>query len=127
TIPAGEYGGGTVMLWDRGTYSPDEPKQDEEPADAVRRGLDAGKLSFTFRGERLHGSFALVRTSRGEEPKWLLIKHRDETARADGDITAEVLRSVDTGRTMEEIAAESDRVWRSNRGGSKGGEERGAP
>ena len=124
TIPKGEYGGGTVMLWDRGTYSPDEPKPGESDEDAVRRGLKSGKLSFTFHGERLRGSYALVRTDRGPKPKWLLIKHRDAEVRTGPDITEEVLTSVDTGRTMEEIAGESDRVWRSNRGGNKGGEEK---
>ena len=125
TIPQGEYGGGTVMLWDRGTYTPDEPKKDEDAASAVRRGLQSGKLSFTFDGERLNGSFALVRTERGEKPKWLLIKHRDDTASNDAEITDVVQTSVASGRTMEEIAAENERVWRSNRGGEEGGEEAG--
>lgn len=124
TIPQGEYGGGTVMLWDRGTYRPDEPKKGEAPESAVRRGLESGKLSFTFEGERLHGSFALVRTERGEKPKWLLIKHRDDQAASGSDITEEVRTSVASGRTLDEIAAEGDRVWRSNRNGAKGGEER---
>jgi bifunctional non-homologous end joining protein LigD len=126
TIPQREYGGGTVMLWDRGTYAPDEPKKGEDAAAAVRRGLDAGKLSFTFDGERLQGSFALVRTDRGEKPKWLLIKHRDDQASGAGDITDEVQTSVASGRTMAEISAENERVWRSNRGGKAGGEEAGA-
>lgn len=125
TIPQGEYGGGTVMLWDRGTYTPDEPKKGEDAASAVRRGLSSGKLSFTFDGERLNGSFALVRTERGEKPKWLLIKHRDDTASDDAEITDVVQTSVASGRTMEEIAAENERVWRSNRGGDEGGEEAG--
>src|SRR5688572_30458014 len=124
TIPKGEYGGGTVMLWDRGTYSPDEPDQGESDEDAVRRGLKSGKLSFTFHGERLRGSYALVRTDRGPKPKWLLIKHRDNEVRTGTDITEDVMTSVDTGRTMAEIAGESDRVWRSNRGGNEGGEEK---
>jgi bifunctional non-homologous end joining protein LigD len=127
TIPRGEYGGGTVMLWDRGTFTPDERRGAESHEDAVRRGLRAGKLSFTFHGERLRGSFALVRTDGGEKPKWLLIKHRDADADPDSDITAEVVTSVDSGRTMEEIAAGAERVWRSNRGGGSGGEERAAP
>jgi bifunctional non-homologous end joining protein LigD len=125
TIPKGEYGGGTVMLWDRGTYMPDEAKPGEDAARAVRRGLAAGKLSFTFHGERLHGSFALVRTDGGERPRWLLIKHRDGQASATADITSEVRTSVATGRTMAEISAEADRVWRSSRGGRRGGEEAG--
>jgi bifunctional non-homologous end joining protein LigD len=115
TIPRGEYGGGTVMLWDRGTYTPDELPRGAAPDDFVRRGLRAGKLAFTLHGERLHGSFALVRTDREPRPKWLLIKHRDDHARPGSDIAAEVLTSVDTGRTMDEIATEKDRVWRSNR------------
>jgi bifunctional non-homologous end joining protein LigD len=120
TIPKGEYGGGTVMLWDRGTYTPDEKRGDESDDAAIRRGLRAGKLSFTFQGERLHGSFALVRTSgrgssRSAKPQWLLIKHSDDTAAPGSDITSEVVTSVESGRTMEEIAADGDRVWRSNR------------
>jgi bifunctional non-homologous end joining protein LigD len=123
TIPRDEYGGGTVMLWDRGTYQPDELKPGEQPADAIRRALRAGKLSVTFDGERLHGSFTLVRTDRGPRPKWLLMKHRDDAANPQSDVTAEVLTSVATGRTMEEIAGEADRVWRSDRGdrGDRGG------
>jgi bifunctional non-homologous end joining protein LigD len=120
TIPKGEYGGGTVMLWDRGSYSADEKSAKETDADAVRRGLRSGKVSFTVHGERLHGSFALVRTSgrgRGQssKPHWLLIKHSDDTAAPSSDITAEIVTSVASGRTMEEIAADGDRVWRSNR------------
>jgi bifunctional non-homologous end joining protein LigD len=124
TIPAGEYGGGTVMLWDRGTYMPDEVPDGSPAADVVRRGLRAGKLGFTLFGERLAGSFALVRTEAGARPKWLLIKHRDAAADTGRDITADVVTSVETGRTMDEIAAESDTVWRSNRHGGAGGIER---
>jgi bifunctional non-homologous end joining protein LigD len=122
TIPKGEYGGGTVMLWDRGTWSPDDTKSGETALQAARRGLKAGKLSFTLHGERLRGSFALVRTDTGPKPKWLFFKHRDAEARPGSDITADVLTSVDTGRTMDEIAGDNARVWRSNRGGRNGGE-----
>src|ERR1700722_5301344 len=105
TIPKGQYGGGTVMIWDRGTYTADEggPGGDEA---AVREGLTAGKLAFTFHGTRLHGSFALVRTKRGsdEKPQWLLIKHRDEYAAPGNDPVATVLTSATTGRTMQQIA-----------------------
>jgi bifunctional non-homologous end joining protein LigD len=127
TIPKGEYGGGTVMLWDHGTYSPDEPGRDKGPHAAVRRGLRAGKLSFSLYGKRLRGSFALVRTDQGAKPKWLFFKHRDEHAATDRDITAEVITSVATGRTMEEIAASDSRVWRSNRHGGAGGEQPSRP
>jgi bifunctional non-homologous end joining protein LigD len=127
TIPKGEYGGGTVMLWDRGTYHPDEVRSGEDDESAVRRGLRAGKLSFTFEGERLRGSFALVRTARGDKPQWLLIKHRDATAEPGTDITARTLTSVESGRTMDEITGGADRVWRSNRGGRRGGAEPASP
>lgn len=106
TIPQGEYGGGTVMLWDRGTYSPDEINVDESENDAAGRALKAGKLAFTFHGERLKGSFALVRTRRGESrAQWLLIKHHDEFAKEGRDIVAEVMTSVESGRHMEDITA----------------------
>lgn len=124
TIPKGEYGGGTVMLWDKGTYTPDKAEPGEDPEAAVRRGYGKGDLKISFHGERLHGSFALVRMKfardRGssDKPQWLLIKHRDEFA-SDSDVVADNMTSVTTGRTMEEIASGSKRVWRSNRTPSK--------
>ncbi|CAN5654661.1 hypothetical protein BH23GEM6_BH23GEM6_12060 [soil metagenome] len=115
TIPQGEYGGGTVLLWDRGSYHPDEVRSGESSEAAVRRGLREGKLSFTMEGERLRGSFALVRTDQGPRARWLLLKHLDEYAQESGlEITEQTTTSVDTGRTMEEISRDADRVWRSN-------------
>ena len=115
TIPKGQYGGGTVMLWDRGTYTADASTGDDEAT--LRREYAAGKMSITLHGDRLQGSFALIRTrSSSDKPQWLLMKHRDAHARSDGDIVAEVITSVDTGRTMEEIASGASRVWQSNRG-----------
>src|SRR5256714_6071447 len=117
TIPAGEYGGGTVMLWDRGTYSADQVTSPEEEEDDIRDGLKRGDLKITFHGERLHGSFALIRMKfardSSSKPQWLLIKHRDEFA-TDEDVVAENMTSVDTNRTMEEIASGKSKVWRSN-------------
>jgi bifunctional non-homologous end joining protein LigD len=111
TIPPGEYGGGTVMLWDRGTYEPDDGS-----VDSLRRGYEKGDLKVTFHGERLRGSFALVRmANRGEgKPQWLLIKHRDADVVAGWDIN-EHDTSVATGRTMDEIREGRSKVWRSNR------------
>lgn len=122
TIPKGEYGGGTVMLWDRGTYEPDEVEKGEKAEAAVLRGYHAGKLAITFHGERLHGSFALVRTDAvqgGARSKWLMLKHKDEHADRVSDITEEVDTSVTTGRTLDQIARGegSQRVWHSNRNG----------
>jgi len=120
TIPKGEYGGGTVMLWDRGTYSSDVAASEDEEEDVIRDGLKRGDLKISFHGERLHGSFALVRMkfardrSSSSKPQWLLIKHRDEFA-TDEDVVADNMTSVDTGRTMEEIASGKSRVWNSNR------------
>ena len=116
TIPKGQYGGGTVMLWDHGTYTADDAIDENDEA-AMRKGLHAGKLAFTLHGQRLQGSFALIRTRSGSEdkPQWLLIKHRDEFADPGRDIVAEVTTSVTTGRTMDEIATGKSRVWQSNR------------
>ena len=120
TIPKGEYGGGTVMLWDRGTYSSDVATSPDEEEDAIREGLRRGDLKITFHGDRLHGSFALIRMkfsrdgSSSAKPQWLMIKHRDEYASED-DVVADNMTSVDSGRTMEEIADGKSRVWHSNR------------
>ena len=120
TIPKGEYGGGTVMLWDRGTYSSDTAASSDEEEDVLREQLRKGDLKITFHGERLHGSFALIRmkysrdASSSSKPQWLLIKHRDEYATTD-DVIADNMTSVDTGRTMDEIAEGRSRVWHSNR------------
>ena len=124
TIPKGEYGGGSVMLWDRGTYSSNAVTSPEEEEDVIRGGLTRGDLKITFHGERLRGSFALVRTKfardgSASKPQWLLIKHRDEFATND-DVVAENMTSVKSGRTMEEIASGKSKVWRSNRKSKKG-------
>ncbi len=109
-IPEGEYGGGTVMVWDHGVW---EPESDPE------KGFKEGKLKFQLHGEKLRGSWALVRMGgrAGDDGKnWLLIKHRDKYARpsAKTDPLARKQRSVISGRTMEQIASDADRVWSSN-------------
>jgi len=125
TIPEGQYGGGTVMLWDRGTWESDDPES----------GFKKGDLKFTLHGDKLHGSWVLVRMrNRGGEKRtnWLLIKHRDEYASEGEDILSED-KSVASGRAMEQIAGgkgrapkpfmlakgkgkgKADAVWQSNR------------
>ena len=113
TIPQGEYGGGTVMIWDRGRWYPEgDPHQ----------GLKKGRLTFKLEGEKLDGTWHLVRMrGRPNEKKasWLLIKARDEAARdaKDPDILEEMAESVVSGRSIEEIAQGKGkkRVWHSNR------------
>jgi bifunctional non-homologous end joining protein LigD len=106
TIPRGEYGGGTVMLWDRGTYTYGGG-DDLDPLEALRHGYAKGDFKFELRGKRLHGSWVLVRTRRGDprRAQWLLIKHRDEAAEPGSDVVEEYQTSVATGRTMDQIAA----------------------
>jgi bifunctional non-homologous end joining protein LigD len=99
-IPQGEYGAGTVMVWDRGRW---QPEGDPE------KGLRKGHLSFRLKGKKLRGGWHLVRMRRrpGEKrDNWLLIKQHDEDARRarDKDILAEQPLSVKSGRTMDEIA-----------------------
>ncbi|HBS50947.1 MAG TPA: hypothetical protein DEA05_13115 [Rhodobacteraceae bacterium] len=98
-IPKKDYGGGTVILWDRGTWA---------PAGDVEAGLEKGKLKFTLDGERMRGGWALVRMRprKGEKREnWLLIKERDELAGNDpGSLTKEHMGSVKTDRNMDEIA-----------------------
>ena len=110
TIPEGEYGGGTVMIWDRGTW---------EPEGDPRRGLDKGHLSFTLHGQKLEGGWHLVRMHRRPNEKrnnWLLIKQHDDGERSarEPDILEDEPLSVTTGRTMDQIA-QSKKVWHSNR------------
>jgi bifunctional non-homologous end joining protein LigD len=114
TIPEGEYGGGTVMLWDTGTWTPQEPDVDEQ--------LKKGKLAFILHGKRLRGKWALVklrkRSPKDKGDNWLLIKELDEYMRRGGTPSAETeLTSVKSGRTMDEIAR-STKVWHSNRKGA---------
>ena len=96
-IPHGEYGGGTVMVWDRGTWTPEVPDVDAA--------LARGELKFALDGAKLRGSWVLVRTRRREagKPQWLLLKHRDAFASAE-DIATTQPRSVVSGRLLAEIA-----------------------
>ncbi|MFC7536535.1 DNA ligase D [Sphingomonas sp. GCM10030256] len=117
-IPKGEYGGGTVMLWDQGRWI---PHPDKDP----RKTLADGHLHFTLEGERMKGEWVMFRMKPkpGEKAEpWMLKKVTDEEAKPDeGDALVEqCLTSVTTDRTMAEIAAGED-VWESNRGGKKGG------
>ncbi|MCB9867977.1 MAG: DNA ligase D, partial [Phycisphaerales bacterium] len=104
----GEYGGGTVMVWDRGDWKPE--------ANDVAKALRAGKLSFDLAGERLKGKWTLTRMGRRDEDKenWLLIKRSGKGAGKSRDPLKWHADSVKSGRAMEEIAADRDAVWKSN-------------
>jgi bifunctional non-homologous end joining protein LigD len=128
TIPEGQYGGGTVQLWDRGYWESDDPE----------RGFKKGDLKFTLYGDKLHGSWVLVRMKGdrygGKRTNWLLIKHRDEYAReGEENNVLDEDRSVASGRSMDQIKAgkgrapkpfmlakgskaKADATWDSNRG-----------
>jgi bifunctional non-homologous end joining protein LigD len=106
-IPAKEYGAGNVIVWDCGVYSPDEDGRysfgnREEAQERIRTELAAGKLSFFLRGEKLKGSFALVRTS--TDKSWLLLKHKDRFVSGGASDVLARSRSVLSGRSLDELA-----------------------
>lgn len=108
SIPAGEYGAGQVIVWDRGRYSPDEGGEllfDDRPSaeEKMRKGLEKGKLSFTLRGDKLKGSWTLVKMH-NQDKNWLLIKHKDDYVDKEKDILSEE-NSVISGLTIEDIKA----------------------
>jgi bifunctional non-homologous end joining protein LigD len=109
-IPEGEYGGGTSVVWDRGTW---------EPVGDPHRDYRKGSMKFKLHGQKLRGGFALVKI-RGRERRdngksWLLIKEKDEHARPGWNVVEALPDSAATGRTLEQVAADRDRVWSSNR------------
>ena len=112
-IPQGQYGGGTVMLWDQGEWNPQAGHTD------VDEGLRAGSLKFTLHGTKMKGNWALVRmggkAATESKPNWLLIKEHDEYERTakDRPVTEAEPNSVVTGRSLEEIAQNEDHVWNS--------------
>ena len=118
TIPKGEYGGGTVMLWDTGWWEPDDawvpaghrpPRPGSpgaaEPALDPVAALDKGELKFVLHGSKLSGSWALVQMKNRGQENWLLLKHADSLARPGSDIEREAPDSASTGRSLEQIAA----------------------
>lgn len=106
-IPEGEYGGGTVLVWDRGSYrNLKEADEDEEEPKPISRQLDEGHATIWLKGEKLSGGYALIRTSKGDDPTWLLIKMNDEEADARRNPTSTEPESVKTGRTLDEIREE---------------------
>src|SRR5215813_13320196 len=119
TIPKGQYGGGTVMVWDQGTW---------EALEDVDAGLAKGRLKFALRGKKLKGNWMLVRMSGSAKGKsnWLLIKESDQYActASEPPVTEVATKSVLTGRSMEEISEDQDRSWTSNRAKTDRGKSR---
>jgi bifunctional non-homologous end joining protein LigD len=114
-IPAGEYGGGDVIVWDMGTWEPGDAEA-EDPGKAVA----GGELHVDMHGEKLRGRFVLVRTRRGgtDRGEWLLLHKHDEFA-VDGWDPEDHPRSVLTGRTNDEVKADPERMWRSDKPASE--------
>jgi bifunctional non-homologous end joining protein LigD len=109
-IPEGNYGAGTVIVWDEGTYEPLEPmgdiKKDEK---ALLKALKAGSLKVNLHGKKLRGEFALVRLKTAEDNAWLLIKHRDKYAK-EADITKKD-KSVLSGKTIPQMEKAPAKVY----------------
>lgn len=127
-IPQGNYGGGTVMIWDEGTYEALEEPDRDKGEKSLLRSLHAGSIKIRMNGKKLKGEFALVKMKGRGENAWLLIKHNDKYA-SSKDITKSD-RSVVTGRTLDEIkahAVEEGAVWRSNRESESDREARSVP
>ncbi|MFO8078834.1 MAG: DNA polymerase ligase N-terminal domain-containing protein [Armatimonadota bacterium] len=108
-IPEDEYGGGAVIVWDRGHYrnlkSEEESDEDEEPI-SVAEQVEDGHVTIWLEGEKLKGGYALIKTGSGDDTRWLLIKMRDDEADARRNPTSTEPESVKTGRTVEEVAEE---------------------
>jgi len=109
-IPKGEYGGGTVIVWDEGTYEPIEAIKGKKAQEKhLLQQLKSGSLKIKLHGEKLHGEYALVKTHGMGENGWLLIKHNDEFA-STTDITKKD-KSVLSGKTIESMEKTSEKVW----------------
>lgn len=123
-IPEGNYGAGTVIIWDEGTYeSLEEGKSKEEHEKILLKAFHGGQVKIRMYGKKLQGEFVLVKTAKRAENAWLLIKHRDEFATED-DITAED-HSVRSGKTIEELSTDDGATtWKSNRTASTRSKEK---
>ncbi len=109
-IPAGEYGGGTVLVWDAGWWEPDlawiKTAKESAPLDP-RDALAKGELKIVLHGAKLSGSWALVQMKGRGEKNWLLIKHRDESSQSGTSIVEVAPHSAITGRSLEQVAADA--------------------
>jgi len=111
-IPKGNYGAGTVIVWDEGTYEALEPGSKKDQERSLLQQLKKGSLKFRMNGNKLKGEFALVKLKNSEDNAWLLIKHRDQYAK-ETDITKKG-KSVVSDKTIEQIAKSSTNIWGSS-------------
>src|SRR6185436_11525889 len=111
-IPEGNYGAGTVIVWDEGTYEALEPGTKSEQEKMLLKQLKAGSLKFKMNGTKLKGEYALVKLKNAENNAWLLIKHRDKYAK-ESDITKKD-KSVVSGKTIQAIEKTSKNIWGSS-------------
>ncbi|MBS3794174.1 MAG: DNA ligase [Candidatus Thorarchaeota archaeon] len=103
-IPEGEYGAGTVMVWDHGTYrNLRAEKEDAEARMTMTQSLEDGKVEIWLEGKKLEGGYVLIRTGSGKGARWLLIKMRDKRAQPERSVVEEEPKSAITGRTLQEI------------------------
>ncbi len=108
-IPKGNYGAGTVMIWDRGVYCARESPDRDKSERLLLKGLEEGKLTFVLQGQKLRGEFVLTRLKRAEQNAWLLIKKTDSFASKEDVLSKD--RSAATGRSLDEIADEKSKTW----------------
>ena len=112
-IPSG-YGEGPVIVWDRGVYMNLTERRGRKIS--VEKAVEHGHVKVLLLGEKLKGTYALTRTGADDNPKnWLMVKVRDEYADPDLDLTGSFPKSVISGKTIEEMAADPEGVWHSNR------------
>jgi DNA ligase D-like protein (predicted 3'-phosphoesterase) len=115
-IPEGEYGGGTVLIWDRGSYrnlKEGEGEGDKE-SKSVAQQLEDGHATIWLNGQKISGGYALIRTGKGDDARWLLIKMDDDQADARRNPTSTEPKSVKPGRTLEEIRQQEEPVEKEN-------------
>jgi len=120
-IPKGEYGGGTVMVWDRGGYK--NLKEEKGEHKSVARQIEDGHVTVWLEGRKLFGGYALIRTGKGGKPRWLLIKMDDEGADARQNPTSTQPESAKTGRTLEEIRKQAGHEGQADREAPASGEK----
>ena len=108
-IPEGEYGGGAMIVWDAGIYHNLQAEKEEGSALSMPEALEQGHVEVWLQGEKIQGGYALIRTGKGDDARWLLIKMKDDKADARRNPTSTEPKSVLSGRTLEELQEEEGR------------------